>query len=600
MSIDDIVERVSPFLRRNAAVDILDLWPGPGLLSSKINDFLKPRRHVLIEPDLKLHKSFLEPLSERCPSYKLVSTDLTALRDWKTVLTEHFPEQGPPRKEPQAALPKNNTLLVLANPPGPRSAKDHFSGARWMSVFLEECMRQAGLHSYGSVRLLASLSSQDISAILPRHISARVRPSLLAEQVALHTFEVASLVDDTRGNWGVQKQWDVLVGGTARVEKRTSNKRVTVPKGRAYPPIERAPESPLPDRKRTPYAPRIKTQQNEKYVEVFKDFNNADPENDDYEKLKKSHRRTCTLLSQENSQTYQRANLIAKQNEIDDLNKSISRRAADPNTKLWALERTATRIDNLRESMNEEISKTHFDITRALPHLMDDRRAAFHTGDFDDALLLFDRRPFQPLVIHPDEIYPREVYRTFVYFEADPNPPAVVRLNCLDHEKREVATRFFTAFTNSLQTNNLLTVPTLMELFFPNRTANSIIKAIPSLAQYASKRPKKDYESLPTTLISDLDKHPEDLQLTTKRKSTTSSAKAVQPNPITSYQENLDYDLSDVRCRILSIPTLWDLSIEYANTGSDASSVQLNRLLGGSMTSAQTREFLTDGTRKKW
>lgn len=461
-------------------------------------------------------------------------------------------------------------------------------------------MRQAGLHSYGSVRLLASLSSQDISAILPRHISARVRPSLLAEQVALHTFEVASLVDDTRGNWGVQKQWDVLVGGTARVEKRTSNKRVTVPKGRAYPPIERAPESPLPDRKRTPYAPRIKTQQNEKYVEVFKDFNNADPENDDYEKLKKSHRRTCTLLSQENSQTYQRANLIAKQNEIDDLNKSISRRAADPNTKLWALERTATRIDNLRESMNEEISKTHFDITRALPHLMDDRRAAFHTGDFDDALLLFDRRPFQPLVIHPDEIYPREVYRTFVYFEADPNPPAVVRLNCLDHEKREVATRFFTAFTNSLQTNNLLTVPTLMELFFPNRTANSIIKAIPSLAQYASKRPKKDYESLPTTLISDLDKHPEDLQLTTKRKSTTSSAKAVQPNPITSYQENLDYDLSDVRCRILSIPTLWDLSIEYANTGSDASSVQLNRLLGGSMTSAQTREFLTDGTRKKW
>ncbi|KAL4779828.1 hypothetical protein BJX76DRAFT_364933 [Aspergillus varians] len=586
---DDILQRLSPFLSRNAPVDVLDLWPGPGVLSSKVNDFLKPRRHVLIEPDLKVFKPFLEPLVKKNQSYNLLSVDLPSVRDWQGVISKAFPEQGPSNGDRSGALAKNNTLLVLANTPGPRSLKDHFSGARWLSVFMEECLLQLGLHAYGSVRLLASISSSDVSTILPRHISTRSRPSLLTEQVALHAFEVASMKDDTRAQWGFQKQWDMLVEGTARIEQRAAENNVITPAGREYPPIELAPKSPVLGRKPTPYTPRIKTPQNDKYIEAIKKFEQASPTSAEYDTLKKHWRRTCTVLKQENSQVYQRTNIASKQNQVDDLTKTISRLAAEPTTTLATLEPIVKEIDALRASINEESSKTHFDITRALPHLADDRRAAYHpTENFDNALLLFDRRPFQPLIIHTDEMYPRDVYRTLMYFEADPNPPATLRLNRLDAEKREIAIRFFTAFSFSMPTNNMLTVSKLMDLFFPTHSANSMIKSVPSLATYASKCPKPEFDSLPKTLHYNKDNFPENENPTPP------------PDPISCYQENLNYDLSDTRCRILSISTLWDIAIEYAHSGANQSAVQLNRLLGGTMTSAQSREFLNEKMRKRW
>ncbi|KAL5337312.1 hypothetical protein BJX70DRAFT_399780 [Aspergillus crustosus] len=575
----DIVQRLSPYLLRNAPVDIIDLWPGPGVFSSKINDFLKPRRHVLIEPNLNAFKPLLEPLVKSHSSYKLASLDLNAVRDWQDLLAEHFPEQGPSNADKNGVLPRNDTLLVIAHPPPGVSTKDHFSGARFLSQFMASCIRQSGLHAYGSVRLLASMSAQDRSSIFPRAIHNRVRPSLVMESIPLHAFEVAATEDDTRGQWGPLKYWGTIMGSAARVAERTAEKDVVIPDGRAQPSPEPAPEAPEPGRKPAPYTPRMKTAQNEKYLEMFRNFDKANPDSPDYAEVKKKRDRALIQLNQENRQVHHRYTFVAKLFEIDELNKSISRLAAQEQTTLVELRRIAKRIEDRRKNYEKEISTVHYDTTRALPHLLDDTRAASYTGSYDDAVLLWDRRPFEPLLIHPNELYPLEHPRTLLYIEANPNAPAIRRLQSLTHTQQVHATHLFDAFTHSLTTNNVVPVDHFLDLIFPDRAMNDIVKAIPSLAKYAMKRPKSSFNDLPKTLHY----HPEDLP-------TPESV----PDPICCYQENLNYHFNHVNTRILSADTIWAIAVEYARDGGDQSVIQLTRLFGGTVTGALTRDFILE------
>ncbi|KAL2865831.1 uncharacterized protein BJX67DRAFT_372964 [Aspergillus lucknowensis] len=556
---DDIVQRLSPFLLRNRPVDILDLWPGPGILSSKVNDLLKPRRHVLIESDLEHYRSLLAPLAESRPCYELVSMDKRSLSNWETLLTEYFPDQGPSNSDKSGALARNDTLLVLANPPPAANNKDHFSGSRWLSVFMETCLQQTGLHAYGSVRLLASMTNWESSMVLPRTITQRTRPAVLTEQLAIHAFEVAAPEGSLLASAASQRQYDMLVGSASRTAQRTSENKTAIPAGRKFPAFELAPHSPSPGRKPVPYTPRVRTDQNKKYVRIFEEFDQADTKSPE---LRKKRSTATAQLNQENREAYIREVLTTKQAELDELNKSISRLAADPNSTLESLGPVVEEIKALRKSIAKQISEHHFDVTRPLSYLIDNRRAAFYTGSFDDAVLLWDRRPFEPLLVHPNEYYPREKDRTVVYFEANPNAPVAQVLRYLTPEQREAAWRAFDALSFSIATANALTLSKLAEILLPNHSCNEIIKTVPSLAKYASKHPKPDFDTLPKTLHYS------------------------KPDPISCYQENLDYDLSGVRARIVAASTLWELFAAYAKNGGDHSVIQLCRFMGGTLTSA--------------
>ncbi|KAL2835073.1 hypothetical protein BDW59DRAFT_2844 [Aspergillus cavernicola] len=579
---DDVLQRISPFLLRNPPIDVLDLWPGPGLLSSKVNDFLKPRRHVLIQPDANFFTPLLD-LAKSRSCYKLLSKDPVEIVDWQPFLAEHFPEQGPLNRDPTGGMSRNDALLVLAHPPRASTTRDHFTGARWWSFFVDMCIRQHGLHAYGSVRLLASMSSADSPVILSPTINSRGRPAVVAEQTALHAFEVAAPKDEEAGLWAFWKQWDNLTNGAARVAQRASEKGVIVPVDRAYPPVDPAPPSPFPGRKPLPYAARPKTPQHEKYLQAFELFDQTKPGSPEYKEIKQQRNRAATQLTQENRQVHTRNILAAKQAQIDDLNRSIARLAADPKTELATIESVVMEIETIRAALDKEASLHHFDITRAFNGLVDDRRASFHTGNFDDALLPWDRRPFEPLLVHPGEFYPRDAERTLFYFEADPNNPATRRLARLTPEQKEAAFRFFDAYSLSLMSNNALSIPRIIELVFQNRSTNDMVKAVPYLAQHAMKRPKPNFDSLPKTLHY----NPENLR-----------DPSSPPDPDLCYQENLDYDLSDVRGRLLTPDAIWDLCVEYAKTNLDQTPSQLSRLLGGTMTAAQSREFAHDRGKK--
>ncbi|KAF9892929.1 hypothetical protein FE257_000521 [Aspergillus nanangensis] len=572
---DDALQRLSPYLLQRPPVDILDLWPGGGLLSSKVNDFLQPRRHVMIEPDLDTFHPILESLAQSRPGYELLSKDIHSIDDWKGLLAEKFPEQSMSNCDTAGALAKNHTLLVLAQPPPSRSKRDHYTPARWLSTFMEECMRQSGLHTFGSVRLLATLPLHDSQALIPRTVADRKRPALLTENVALHAFEVASSKAPTV--WVNAKGWDVVTKNASRVAQREAEQHILTPPGRELSPLPMAPESPDPGKMPLPYIPRLNSEYHDRLIDVIRAESpmesNPTPSGKKPTRVNQKRSRAIIQLNQDNRHAFFRHELVSKQAKIDELMKTLSRTAAEETTTSTTLQPILDQIEATKSALAQQTLDTHYESIKQVPVTIDDRRASLHSGNFDDAHLLWDRRPFEPLVIHPEELYPRESERSLVYFEADANAPALQNVNQLSPEERDHPFRLSEAVSRTIGGRGSLSVAELLQLIFPDQEINNIVKAVPSLAMFAAKTPKPEFDSLPKTVHGE-------------------PGPDGKLDPAVCYQENLDYDLGDVRVRALSTRTLWDIFVEYQKANMELSTMQLNRLLGGTVTSFGSGDYL--------
>jgi len=153
-----------------------------------------------------------------------------------------------------------------------------------------------------------------------------------------------------------------------------------------------------------------------------------------------------------------------------------------------------------------------------------------------------------------------------LYFEPDANSPVIKRIKQVDPSERSNLFQLFEFLTLAFNTRGSMPVSELLSLMFPGKPIHDLIRAIPDLATYAGKKPKPDFDSIPKPPPSEVD-------------------------PSTTYQENIDYDLSEVRLRSLSALTLWEITLEYMNTAADKSPIHLNRLLGGSLTSFRTGDY---------
>jgi transcription factor 1 len=61
---DDIIKYLAPTLEPYKGCTIIDVNPGVCLWSSKLHDFLQPKRHILMEPDEDYVEPFIKPLLE--------------------------------------------------------------------------------------------------------------------------------------------------------------------------------------------------------------------------------------------------------------------------------------------------------------------------------------------------------------------------------------------------------------------------------------------------------------------------------------------------------------------------------------------------------
>lgn len=63
--IDDIIGYLAPSLEAYKGCTVIDVHPGACLWSSKLHDFLKPKRHVLMEPEMLYYDAFMKPLLDQ-------------------------------------------------------------------------------------------------------------------------------------------------------------------------------------------------------------------------------------------------------------------------------------------------------------------------------------------------------------------------------------------------------------------------------------------------------------------------------------------------------------------------------------------------------
>ncbi|KAJ5639359.1 uncharacterized protein N7484_007221 [Penicillium longicatenatum] len=576
---DDMIHRLSPYLKRNAPVDILDLWPGCGLWSSKMNDFLRPRRHILVEPNMKLFGSHLKELAKSKPCYKLASGEIYGT-NWNAVYEKYLPEQIRPMDVVPGTLPKNDTLLVLASPPVTESKKNHLTPARWWASVMEDCMNQTGLHAYGSVRILAGLSVAELQVVLPRSIHERRRPAMLTESVALHNFEIASGYEIEP--WHTLKTWDSIQRNNERVAERSAAQGVITPPGREPLPLQLAPESPVPGKggpkakKEVPYHPRARSEGHHRFEKAIRRGENLSKTKSvsakEEAEIKKEARTARAALNFDNRCSWARAEISKDISAIDERSRDLSRAAADPNATAASLEEIDRDIETRKSAVSQKMADLHFRLTRGWERSLDDMRNEACSNNLDDSVLLWDRRPFEPMLIESDEVFPR-FHQTLVYFEADEHAISAQKLSKVPPKDRESMMQLFEAMTLSFSSGNHISIAELADRFFPGQAANDVVKTIPSLAKYVGKRLKPNYGPMP--LADDT------------------------LDPTECFQENIDYDLSETRVITLPIQVIWDILLEYHKHAQDLSPLQINRLLGGTMTSYRTGEYRLDTAAKK-
>jgi len=451
-------------------------------------------------------------------------------------------------------LPKNDTLLVLANIPEQRTTRDHFTPVRWWSTMMQSCLDQKGVHMYGSVRILASLPGNAKCNVLPRTVIDRRRAAMLTETVSQHTFEVASTYENEQ--WVTLKEWEPLNLSRERAAERAAAHNIITPAGREIPPLESAPISPQPGKLTQEYAPRPCV---DWHKSVLDRIEAGEKEETPKKATIKDARTALYALNLDNKQTWWRREVAKTQLEADQASRNLSRLAADPSQSSKDLERADKRYAGIKAAVDKILAKTHYRVVRGHDRVADDARIFADTGSFDDSVFLFDRRPFEALRIDPEEQYPR-LPRTFVYFEADANPSVMQKLSPLSHEKRSELMELFETLSSIFSTRVNLTLSELYEVILPERTPNEIVKDLPVLARYVTKRQKPGCG--PVAL--------EDPTL--------------EPN--NCFQENINYDLSHTRIRRLPVSVIWDILLNYQNSGADVSPRQVKRLLGGTLTGA--------------
>ncbi|KAJ5396680.1 hypothetical protein N7509_004793 [Penicillium cosmopolitanum] len=560
--IGDVFQRLSPYLQKRNSngdrtpLDILDLWPGAGVLSSKINDYLQPRRHVLLEPALKSFGQFLEPLAASKPCYTLENMDIYSQKNWTGVFSRLLPEQEPLPPRKSGEMRNNDTLLVLANPAVPNSELNHYTPARWWGALMEDCLNQSGLHEYGSVRMLAVMPQTEARIVLPQTMADRNRPALLTESVALNAIEAASSSEDI--------SWVGLKGLSVydRIEKRVSERGAAfkTPPGREMPQIRFAPEHPKPTKKALPHTPRISTELHEN---LTKKMNS---------KEKGIASKARTALGADNRAAYYRELTISKQLAIDAKMSELARLAACPNTPTADLRDIDEKIGLLTKELAEVIGTIHYGILRIKDRLIDEERAArVGNANFDDAALLWDRRPFEPLKIDTTELYPREPM-SVLFFEADENCIAVRKLSKVAEERRTDVARLFDAIARVFRGKNDMSVAELLQTLLPNLTTDQVLQEIPGLVAYADKRLRCDRGEIDPNITRVGE---EDTQLL----------------------KMIECDFSGWRVRTLSAEVLWDIILLYEQHAQDLSALQLSRVIGATLTTFGAGES-ADGVKR--
>ncbi|KAF2630133.1 S-adenosyl-L-methionine-dependent methyltransferase [Macroventuria anomochaeta] len=200
---DDVLKYYGKSLEIHKGCDILDINPGAGLWSQKLHAFLQPRSHVLMEPSPDRFKTFLDPLLNAPGSkYKLVQKDTIELEQYTEMINEGvFPDQTRVNPEDDSGQELNTTLLVTGtlvwDPKLPGMAFDSMAKQLY-NLFSSAVRSNDYFHAYGRVRTIFWVSADDFKPIIADSIANFAKNNCLLEM----TQSMDLIVNAPRGERG--------------------------------------------------------------------------------------------------------------------------------------------------------------------------------------------------------------------------------------------------------------------------------------------------------------------------------------------------------------------------------------------------------------
>ncbi|ESZ91265.1 hypothetical protein SBOR_8358 [Sclerotinia borealis F-4128] len=198
---DDILDRLKPSLLKHVGCDVIDINPGIGLWSSKIHDVLKPRTHLLMEPDAKKYIPYLQPLLDAKDStYQHIPKPGTVWEHLGHVTTPTFlPHQVKLSPDDPKINEPNNTLLVIANLGHfPRKRFRGFESISSLVLYqlLAAARSHALFHQYGLIRMLVWIPDMEKTTWLVRNIAQMRKNAVEAQITTKYIREIASSTED--------------------------------------------------------------------------------------------------------------------------------------------------------------------------------------------------------------------------------------------------------------------------------------------------------------------------------------------------------------------------------------------------------------------
>ncbi|KAI1799428.1 S-adenosyl-L-methionine-dependent methyltransferase [Daldinia bambusicola] len=384
---DDIISYIGKTLNRHRGCDIIDIYPGSGLWSQKLHEFLDPRSHILMEPDEELYRPFLKPLLDR-PNTKLIPASGLVWRELNSILSpEHLPHQ--PTPDAANLNQRNDTLLVTANIAfHPRKTFRSFASIAHLILHqFVDSIRFSGLFQrYGLVRMLIWARCDDINGLVPKVMQKRKKLALEADLYCEWVREVCGQ-DIPESVWFVR---DSLIDESSNLAtwKNMQAKKYIPPSNRVSVGVMEA---------------RRNARSNKKIIPGAKPPDFKRPFLDVLDNLERTH--ATELFSRDstqykNMQTYRwRANWEAKKHQtmfelmqdfdaIHELYKSgkASPEEIEAREKEWQ-----SRINSHAKGLVQEFGtyKDNLHFYRQKP-----------------PVLQWDRREYEPLAIEPEEFFP--------------------------------------------------------------------------------------------------------------------------------------------------------------------------------------------------
>lgn len=246
---DQVIDYIGYDLDKHKGCDIIDLHPGACLWSQKIHERLKPRRHLLLEPDERYLDPFIKPLLDQKDSaYRHTTLSGAAPKGYFDTYDKIFDDPLLPAREP---LPShdprlrepNNSLLVIGNLvrryPDVRTGSNAVAFPNLILHHLAEAAQtNIMFQRYGLVRVLLWVPDEIKTSILPDSVLHRTGYSINLESA----FDIAEVVGSDRSqlsrtdlhkkNVHRQRQDQLDVWSARRVLERMQSKGMALPEHR--------------------------------------------------------------------------------------------------------------------------------------------------------------------------------------------------------------------------------------------------------------------------------------------------------------------------------------------------------------------------------